>query len=324
MQKFYIRRPEMFNESAKGNAKGIIRTVLTFFVVFLIISLASGIIPIVWAVIEGIKMAAGSNAEVAPNELTPLILSLFCTIIPLIGVIIYCVCIEHRSLASMGIKKEYAARDYLVGCLIGLIMFSAVVLVNVLLGGMKFDGLNSNASIGLLLVFFAGFIVQGMSEEFVFRGYLMNTLGGKHSMSAAVIISSLAFMAAHLGNDGLNVLALVNLFLVAVFFALYMICFDNIWGACAIHSVWNYSQGNIYGIKVSGIEVHAASVFSVTSPQESSLVNGGAFGAEGGLGTTVVLLVSLALLIVYMIKTGKAGYDEKSLHLTDCQQQNGQ
>ena len=119
-------------------------------------------------------------------------------------------------------------------------------------------------------------------------------------------------------------LAVVNLFLVAVFFALYMICFDNIWGACAIHSVWNYAQGNIYGIKVSGIEVHAASVFSVTSPQESSLINGGAFGAEGGLGTTVVLLVSLALLIVYMIKTGKAGYDEKSLHLTDCQQQNGQ
>lgn len=312
MQRFYIRRPEMFIESAKGNSKGIVKTLLTFLVVYLITSLAAGIIPMIMAVIEGIKIAMGSNAEVMSNGLTSQLISLFCTVFPLIGAIIYCVCFEHRSIASMGIKKGHVARDYLVGCLIGLLMFSAVVLVNVLLGGMKFDGLNSNASIGLLLVFFAGFIIQGMSEEFVFRGYLMNTLGGKHSMAAAVIISAIAFMAAHLGNSGLNALAVVNLIIVAVFFALYIICFDNIWGACAIHSLWNYSQGNIYGINVSGIDVHTASIFSVTSTEEGSLINGGAFGAEGGLGTTIVLLVSLALLIVYMIKTGRAGFTEKT------------
>ena len=42
------------------------------------------------------------------------------------------------------------------------------------------------------------------------------------------------------------------------------------------------------------------------------MINGGAFGAEGGFGTTIVILVSLALLVVYMIKTCKAGFTEKT------------
>lgn len=318
MKSFYIRRPEMYDEAAKGKSGGIIKTLLVFVLFMIIVSMAQLIIPMIMSFIEGVKFAAsGANpaefdVEAMTNSLPFRLVSLFSTVFATIGAIIYCVCIEKRTISSMGVKKEHAARDYLVGCLIGFVMFSAVVLVNFLLGGMKFESFNSNVSVGLLFVFLAGFVIQGMSEEFVCRGYLMNTIGGKHSMAAAVIISSVVFMALHLGNQGLSIIALVNLVLIAVFFAVYMICFDNIWGVCAIHSIWNFAQGNIYGIKVSGADLNTVPVFTVTQTGESSLINGGAFGAEGGLGTTIVILVSLALLVVYMIKTGKAGFTEKS------------
>lgn len=318
MKSFYIRRPEMYNEAARGKSGGIIKTLLIFVLFMIIISVAEGIIPMIMSFVEGVKFAAsGANPEefdvtAMTNSLPFRLVSLFTTVFATIGAVIYCVCIEKRTLSSMGVKKEHAARDYLMGLLIGFVMFSAVVLVNVILGGMKFESFNSDVSVGLLLVFFAGFVIQGMSEEFVCRGYLMNTIGGKHSMAAAVIISSVAFMALHLGNQGLSIIALVNLVLIAVFFAVYMICFDNIWGVCAIHSIWNFAQGNIYGIKVSGMELNTVPVFTVTQAGESSLINGGAFGAEGGFGTTIVILVSLALLVVYMIKTGKVGFTEKT------------
>lgn len=318
MKSFYIRRPEMYDEAANGKSGGIIKTLLLFILFMIIVFMAQGIIPTVMSFVEGVKFAASGaspeefDVQAMTNSLPFRLVSLFTTIFATIGAIIYCVCIEKRTLSSMGVKKEHAARDYLVGLLIGFVMFSAVVLVNVLFGGMKFESFNSNVSVGLLLVFLAGFVIQGMSEEFVCRGYLMNTIGGKHSIAAAVIISSVAFMALHLGNQGLSIIALVNLVLIAVFFAVYMICFDNIWGVCAIHSIWNFAQGNIYGIKVSGTDLNTVPVFTVTQTGESSLINGGAFGAEGGLGTTVVILVSLALLVVYMIKTGKAGFMGKT------------
>lgn len=318
MKSFYIRRPEMYDEAANGKSGGIIKTLLVFILFMIIVFMAQGIIPTVMSFVEGVKIAAsGASPEefdvtAMTNSLPFRLVSLFTTAFATIGAIIYCVCIEKRTLSSMGVKKEHAARDYLVGLLIGFVMFSAVVLVNVLLGGMKFESFNSNVSVGLLLVFLAGFVIQGMSEEFVCRGYLMNTIGGKHSMAAAVMISSVAFMALHLGNQGLSVIALVNLVLIAAFFAVYMICFDNIWGVCAIHSIWNFAQGNIYGIKVSGVELNTVPVFTVTQIEESSLINGGDFGAEGGFGTTIVILVSLALLFVYMIKTGKAGFTGKT------------
>lgn len=318
MKSFYIRRPKMYDEAAKGKSGGIIKTLLIFVLFMIIVSMAEGIIPMIMSFIEGVKFAASGaslekfDAEAMTNSLPFRLVSLFSTVFAIIGAIIYCVCIEKRTLSSMGIKKKHATRDYFMGCLIGFVMFSAVVLVNVLLGGMKFEGFNSNVSIGLLFVFLAGFVIQGMSEEFVCRGYLMNTIGGKHSMTTAVIISSVIFMALHLGNKGLSIIAIVNLVLIAVFFAVYMICFDNIWGVCAFHSIWNFAQGNIYGIKVSGTDLNTVPVFTVTQTEESSLINGGAFGAEGGFGTTIVIFVSLALLVVYMIKTGKAGFTEKT------------
>ena len=74
---------------------------------------------------------------------------------------------------------------------------------------------------------------------------------------------------------------------------------NSIWMACAIHSVWNFVQGNFFGILVSGGSF-GASVFRFDSVGGKELLNGGDFGMEGGLATTVILTVSI--MIVLLIK----------------------
>lgn len=320
MKKFYIRRPEMFDEAAKGKPKGLLKTLLTFLLFYIIASFVEIIIPTAVAFVDGIRLAAqgATDAELSDNlllnNLPFKIATLFSSIFSIIGAIIYCVFIENRNLSSMGVKKEHAVRNFLIGGLIGVIMFIAVVLVNVLLGGMTFEGFNVNVSFGLIFVFFAGFIINRMSAVFIFNGCLMNGIGGRHNMAAAVLISSAIFTAIYFGNSGMGVIAAVNLMLIMIFGALFMICFDNIWGVCAIHSLWYFMQDSIFGIKVTGIEIqgNTTSLFSVTQTEGKELINGGEFGADGGLGATIVLLVSLTLLIVYMIKTDKAGFAEKT------------
>ena len=79
--------------------------------------------------------------------------------------------------------------------------------------------------------------------------------------------------------------------------SVYGIPTNSIWGVCAIHSVWNFVQGNFYGFQVSGLETEN-SLFSFTSLESGKLINGGTFGMEGGLGVTIVLIVAIIIVII--------------------------
>lgn len=111
-----------------------------------------------------------------------------------------------------------------------------------------------------------------------------------------IIVSSIAFAALHLGNSGISPLALVNLALFGVFAGVYFIQRGNIWGVAAIHSIWNFAQGNIFGILVSGNDF-GITIFEATINEEMTLVNGGDFGLEGGILTTIVLVVATVITL---------------------------
>ena len=59
----------------------------------------------------------------------------------------------------------------------------------------------------------------------------------------------------------------------------------------------------IYGILVSGMNI-GPSIFKVNNFSES-LLSGGAFGAEGGLACTIVLIIS-TLLVIFVPRASKA------------------
>lgn len=59
-------------------------------------------------------------------------------------------------------------------------MMTVITLLSVAVG-VNSISLCSNINTGIILLYLLGFFVQGMSEEFIFRGYLMTTIGGYHS-----------------------------------------------------------------------------------------------------------------------------------------------
>jgi membrane protease YdiL (CAAX protease family) len=221
------------------------------------------------------------------------------TIGTIIGVIIYCRAIEGRRVATLGLRRGHALREYLTGALIGFALFSLAVLICVLTGTMSYEGFVLSSA-GLLVLLLLGFLVQGMSEELLCRGYFMVSLARKQSLVVAIIVSSCFFGVLHLLNPGVQPLAIVNIVLFGCFAAVYLIKRGDIWGAGAIHSLWNFAQGNIYGIPVSGTEV-TESVLSFAPVAGGELISGGAFGIEGGLATTVVL--AAALIVTLLLKS---------------------
>ena len=277
--------------------------------VVLVVELFSGeSVLVTWMENVNIRSFAGDELSGLVTDLmnslpaSYLLATLFGTGITTILVIIYCRFIEKRSLSSMGFMKKNAVIRYIVGYLLGILFIAVAVGICVLTGAYSFDGVSSTLSIGLLLLFFFGFLLQGMSEEVLLRSYLMISLKNKTPIVAAVMINSVLFALLHIFNAGITPLSLLNLILFGVFASVFTLVTDNIWGICALHSAWNFTQGNLFGIEVSGSNVFTT-VFSVTPNKDMVLLHGGSFGLEGGLVVTVLLLLGTGVLLG--VKKGK-------------------
>ena len=224
-----------------------------------------------------------------------MLISLFATAATTLICILYCRKIERRSLDSMGFRKEGWLLRYLKGYAIGTAMLLLCALILWLMGALDF-AFAEKIPVFYLLAFFVGFVIQGMSEEVLVRGYFMVSLSNRCNTAIAVGISSIAFAMLHLGNPGISLLALLNLILFGVFMAVYILRTDNLLGACAIHSAWNFAQGNLVGIRVSGT-AHLPTVAVMNPLGEQALFHGGDFGLEGGLIVTFVTLAAIALTL---------------------------
>ena len=223
---------------------------------------------------------------------------LFSCALSALVVVLYCRFAEGRSLFSMGFVRKDAWIHYLKGIAVGFVFFSTVYLTLIATGSVTFDGLNSKASLAMLLLFFFGFVIQGAQEEILTRGYFMMSLSTRLPAIAAILISSFTFSVLHLFNSGFGLLAFVNLVLYGVFLAVYMLKTGNIWGVCAIHSVWNFSQGNLYGMPVSGMNILETSLFSSSLVEGKEWLSGGAFGPEGGVITSAVSILAIVLTLL--------------------------
>lgn len=215
----------------------------------------------------------------------------------LIGIVfLFCRFIQKRKLRTLGFVKKDVVKEYALGMLTGFFMFSACVLFSFLFGGLKIAGIAPDFSIGIFALYLLGYMVQGMAEEVLCRGYFLGSYARRYPVYAAVLANSLLFASLHLLNSGITVLAFINLTLFGIFASLYFIRRGSIWGIGAFHSVWNLVQGNFYGIQVSGTPL-GNSLFTTKLTEGRPLLNGGSFGMEGSLICTFVYVVGIVVLL---------------------------
>jgi len=310
--------PKMLEEAKMSKPGHSWIVELLIFLVVLLIGQRAESIPVsiattFWCLTDSSVSGASGFGSVLDNVMDILssmpewlmILSLFATGLLTWVVFVYCRKIERRSAASMGFRKNGSAREYLIGAIIGLLMITASLVIAMLTGSVTVTPKNLAApSISVLLFWLAGYVIQGMSEETLVRGYLMISMSRKTPIWICIILSSAVFALLHLGNPGIGALPLLNLFLSGLVFAVYVLKRGNLWGACAMHTFWNFYQGCIYGVSVSGTGSVDSALFECVSIENMELWNGGAFGLEGGIAVTIVEAVTL-LIILFLVPKSK-------------------
>lgn len=204
--------------------------------------------------------------------------------------------VEKRPIRTLGFYRENFLSNLFKGFGLGLALFLLTLLGLVALGQYRFESIHLNPYSLVFVVFTIPFwILQGTAEEVVSRAWLLPQLASRTNLKLAVLISSLFFTLLHMGNSGLTPLSLVNLFLFGVAMALYLLKTDTVWGVAGIHGAWNFAQGNLFGILVSG-QQSGTSIMKFTPQGNQDWLSGGSFGIEGSIMTSLVLL----LLIVYL------------------------
>ena len=230
-----------------------------------------------------------------------IILSLYLTVIPIILYVLYARVFEKRKITSLGFVKKKMLPSYLLGLVLAVVLMGFAAGLCLVTGAMSIKKAEIGA--GTLIMFITCWMIQGLSEEVMCRGFLMTSIARRYSVTLGVIVNSLVFAVCHLGNPGLTALAFVNLILFGVFMSLLFIRTENIWACAACHSAWNCIQGNVLGIAVSGMPVQT--VFSSTFNEKLGLLNGGAFGLEGGLSVTIALVITITVLLIMIRKRNK-------------------
>ena len=219
--------------------------------------------------------------------------------------------IEKNSLSSLGFVKKNWLKYLGWGILLSLLQMGVIALVYQVCGIGTFE-LNelSLEPILFILGLFPFWLLQGGTEEVATRGWLLTRIAARTNLPLAIVISSSLFGILHMGNAGVTFLSVLNIILDGVLAGLLFIYTDSIWLVVAQHGTWNYVQGNLLGFQVSGTGADA-SIFSFTMGDGPDWLTGGAFGAEGSIITTLVLLVSL--VIVYLLGERKERVDNEQV-----------
>nr|WP_177296292.1 type II CAAX endopeptidase family protein [uncultured Blautia sp.] len=212
--------------------------------------------------------------------------------------LLYWKLIEKKPLSEMGLTKRFG--NYLIGILAGVLLLAVSVAAIVFTGSIKYHGIYNNADILMILLLFGGFIIQGATEEILCRGIVLHTLKEKTSVAVAVNVSTVLFIMPHcssLFEQGVvyGILGVCNLALISTIFSLLTIRFKSIWAACGLHSFWNAILYSVLGLNLSGNDETVTAIFNMQSVGKN-IWNGGEYGIEASIITTVVLAIAAAII----------------------------
>src|ERR1700678_4598024 len=253
------------------------------------------------------------GAEISPafgffGELMPFLLVLFITWIMSK--------IERRPNSVYGFGGHRKISHFLAGLGWGVTCLSLLVLTLWKMGFLVFDRrLVFGADIfrygGIWLL---GFLLVGLLEEYLTRGYLQFTLTrglagiyqwafkSRHSTAlgfwTAAVIFSVLFGLGHNKNPGESPIGELAAGLAGMVFCLSLWRTGSLWWAIGFHCSWDWAQSFLYGVADSGLMIQHHLL--ATHPVGKPILSGGATGPEGSI-FILGLLGVVSLIIVFTL-----------------------
>lgn len=198
---------------------------------------------------------------------------------------------DGRSPAALGFHLgRTSGREFGIGIGLGTLTVLGAVAGLALVGGVTWTSESGSAvgwlgAAGSALLFLT---IPAAAEEALLRGYPLQALAEAWGVGRALVVTSVAFALAHLGNPGVTPLAVVNIGMAGLWLGVVWVRTGSLWWATGAHLGWNWGSAYLADLPVSGLELFDAPLYEayVSGP---AWVGGGAFGPEGSVLATLAL-----------------------------------
>ncbi len=185
-----------------------------------------------------------------------------------------------------------------LGLVVGSVMILFVAGAQWALGAAKFSPSGEGpAAVGQWVM--GGFVVLAFAatnEEIIFRGYPFQRLVESIGAVGAILILSVLFGAIHLSNPNSTWVGAANTALVGIPFSIAYLRTRTLWLPIGMHFAWNFVQGIVLGLPVSGIRIPVSLLRAEVKGSE--LLTGGSYGPEGGLLATGIIVLAAGYLAI--------------------------
>ena len=194
-----------------------------------------------------------------------------------------------------------AARETVIGVGYGVALFTLIVAVAAALGIYRIEAYGGTG--GLVPALIANALFPAVSEEILFRGIVFRWVERFAGTWAGLIGSSALFGAAHLFNPAATWTSTIFIAVEAgvLLGGVYMLT-RNLWLPIGLHAAWNFTQGGIFGVPVSGLPDHGLIDSTLRGPE---ILSGGPFGLEASVIALVVATAAGVWFVVRAIRAGK-------------------
>jgi membrane protease YdiL (CAAX protease family) len=205
---------------------------------------------------------------------------------------------ERRRIDSYGLPIEQAfGKFFWKGMLAGLLVVLFVAGAMILSGAMVLHGLalhGSDLAMFTLLWFVANILI-GLSEEYTFRGYGLQSLWRGAGFWPAALITTTIFAGDHLEKPGENVMDIGMIFFLGLILCLSVRKTGSLWWAVGWHAGFDFGQLFLIGTRNGG-QTPVGRLFNVTFPGPAWL-NGGELGTEA----SVFIVPAAIATFIYVI-----------------------
>ncbi len=184
------------------------------------------------------------------------------------------------------------------GILVGAGTVCLAVAIAAAFGGLRFEpsGISGAVLVKSLAISLVVLAIGAAAEEALFRGYILQTFARSGLAAMAIALTSVFFGVVHLGNPNADVLPVINTMLAGVWFGVAYLKTRDLWFVTGLHLVWNWVQGAFFGIEISGLTSLVSAPILREIDSGPAWLTGETYGIEGGIVTTVALIMSTVLI----------------------------
>ncbi len=211
--------------------------------------------------------------------------------------------VDRRPAALVGMNFwRTSPKEFLIGSGIGLGNFAIIYLILLLFGQISIQSVNiTSMDVSLFLKNFTAILMFATIEELINRGYMFQAFCEGAGVLVAALVINVIFSLVHIGNPEYSTIAAIFLFIHGLLYAVAYLKTRSLWTAIGLHMTWNFVQGPVAGMNVSGASFEGGIL--TTGIDGPAWLTGGDFGIEGSIVTLVVsIMVLLAVLRAKWLK----------------------